>query len=194
MSSTDWKIDTSSPVLVTGATGYIAGVLIKQLLDAGVTVHGTVRDPSNTERLQYLVDVADKSSGSLKFFRGDLLEDGSFEESMKECSIVFHTASPFVLKVKNPQKELVDPAVNGTKNVLSTATKTPSVRRVVLTSSVASIFADAADTYNAPNNTLTEDVDNITASLDYQSYHFSKAQAEMVAWRLLGCQNQWTMA
>ena len=51
-------IDTSKPVLVTGATGYVAGVLMAQLLDAGVTVHATVRDPSQTERLRYLREAA----------------------------------------------------------------------------------------------------------------------------------------
>ena len=33
------KIDTSSPVMITGATGYVAGWIIKGLLENGVTVH-----------------------------------------------------------------------------------------------------------------------------------------------------------
>ena len=39
------QIDTTKPVLVTGATGYVAGWLVKELLEAGVTVHAAVRDP-----------------------------------------------------------------------------------------------------------------------------------------------------
>ena len=82
------SIDTSKPVLVTGATGYIAGVLIKQLLDIGCIVHGTVRDPSKTKRLQYLYDVAKGTPGTLKFFKGDLLIPGSFYEAAQGCHIL----------------------------------------------------------------------------------------------------------
>jgi len=38
-------IDTSRPVLVTGATGYVAGHVVRRLLEEGLTVHATVRDP-----------------------------------------------------------------------------------------------------------------------------------------------------
>ena len=93
------NIDTKSPVCVTGATGYVAGVLVKELLDAGLTVHAAIRDPSKTERLKYLMDIADATSGSIKFFKADLLDDGSYLESMQGCALVFHTASPFVMSV-----------------------------------------------------------------------------------------------
>ena len=43
------QIDTSSPVMVTGATGYVAGWIVRDLLEAGVTVHASVRDPDNAE-------------------------------------------------------------------------------------------------------------------------------------------------
>jgi dihydroflavonol-4-reductase len=187
------KVDTKNPALVTGATGYIAGVLIKALLEKGVTVHATVRDPTNTERLQYLQDVADKSPGTIQFFKGDLLEEGSFEEGMKGCSVVFHTASPFTMTVDNPQKDLVDPAVQGTRNVLNQATKSGTVKRVVVTSSVGAIYTDASDTFKAPNKILSEQVWNMTSSLDYNPYFFSKTMAEHAAWEEAGSQTQWTL-
>lgn len=172
------KVDTRNPALVTGSTGYIAGVLIKTLLEKGVKVHATVRDPTKTERLQYLQDAADKSPGTIKFFKGDLLEEGSFEEGMKGCSVVFHTASPFAMNVENPQQDLVDPAVKGTRNVLNQATRNKTVKRVVVTSSCGAIYTDASDTFKAPNNTLSEEVWNMTSSLDYNPYFFSKTMAE----------------
>lgn len=187
-------IDTSKPVLVTGATGYVAGVLIQELLKLGVTVHAAVRDPSKTSRLQYLQDIADKSPGTIKFFRGDLLEEGSYEEGMKGCGIVFHTASPFVMDVKDPQNDLLIPAVQGTRNVLNSATRTPSVTRVICTSSCVAIYTDASDTYKAPNEILTEEIWNFSASLDYQPYSFSKTMAELAAWEIAGSQRQWTLA
>ena len=189
----DWKVDTSKPVLVTGATGYVAGVLVQELLSLGVTVHAAVRDPSKTARIQHLIDLADKLPGTIKFFKGDLLDEGSYEEGMKGCGVVFHTASPFTLTVADPQNDLVIPAVNGTRNVLNSATKTPSVTRVVVTSSCAAIYTDAADTYKAPNDILTEAVWNFNASLSYQPYSFSKIMAELAAWEIAGSQNQWTL-
>ena len=117
----DLKIDTSKPVMVTGATGYVAGVLIAHLLDRGLTVHGTVRDPSKTDRLNYLTEYADRSKGKIKFFKGDLLEEGSFDGAAKGCEIFFHTASPFIMgdNIKDPDKDLIEPAIRGTENVLN---------------------------------------------------------------------------
>ena len=45
------QIDKTKPVLVTGATGYVAGWLVKKLLDEGLTVHAAVRDPQNSKKL-----------------------------------------------------------------------------------------------------------------------------------------------
>lgn len=188
-----FKIHTKSPVLVTGATGYVAGVLIKELLENGVTVHGAVRDPSKLDKLQHLIHAADQSPGQIKFFKGDLLQEGSYEDGMKGCSIVFHTASPFTTDYKDPQKELVDPAVQGTRNVLQSATQTPSVKRVILTSSCVAIYGDVSDQEQAPHGVLTEDCYNLTGRLDYQPYSYSKTMAELAAWQMAGSQRQWTL-
>ena len=144
------NVDTTKPVLVTGGTGYVAGNIIKQLLDLGLTVHTTVRDPSKTDRFQYLVDAADKTKGSIKFFAGDLLQPGSFDEAAAGCTHIFHTASPFIVDVKDPQKDLIEPAVHGTENVLNAANKTSTVKVVVVTSSCAAIYNHAADLEDVP--------------------------------------------
>jgi nucleoside-diphosphate-sugar epimerase len=188
-----YTIGLSTPVLVTGATGYVAGVLIKHLLEEGVTVHATIHDPSKKAHLQYLQDVADKLPGTIKFFRGDLLDADSFAKGMKGCLIVFHTASPATFVVEDAQRDLVDPAVKGTTSVLMQASKTPSVKKVVLTSSVVAIFSNAADKYKVPNGVFTEDNWNRTASLDYTPYNFSKTLAEQKAWVIAGSQTQWKL-
>ncbi|WP_432192866.1 NAD-dependent epimerase/dehydratase family protein [Streptomyces sp. bgisy027] len=186
-------VDTTAPVLVTGATGYVAGWIVKGLLDAGVTVRAAVRDPRNTAKIQHLVDFAEKSPGAIEFFAADLLTEGSYTEAMAGCRIVFHTASPFTTQVDDPQRELVDPAVQGTRSVLESADATPSVQRVVLTSSCAAIYTDAADCAAAQNGRLTEDVWNTTASLDYQPYSYSKLLAEKAAWEIAGSQSRWRL-
>ncbi len=112
---------------------------------------------------------------------------------MAGCQVVFHTASPFKLGVEDPQKDLVDPAVKGTRNVLEEATRTPSVRRVVLTSSCAAIYGDNADLKDTPNGVFTEDIWNTSSSLTHQPYSYSKTVAEKEAWAIHDQQDQWDL-
>jgi nucleoside-diphosphate-sugar epimerase len=187
------KIDRSKPVMVTGANGYVASWLVKKLLDEGITVHAAVRDPNNDKKIGHLKAAAERANGTIKFFKSDLLTPGSYKESMEGCELVYHTASPFTLEVKDPQKELIEPALLGTENVLNTAKEISSVKRVVLTSSCAAIYTDAIDSVNAPGGQLTEDIWNTTASLDYQPYSYSKTLAEKKAWEIADSQKQWDL-
>ncbi len=187
------NINKSNPILVTGANGFVASWLVKKLLSDGHTVHAAVRNPENEKKIGHLKRAAENVSGTLKFFKSDLLVPDSYKEAMTGCELVFHTASPFSTDVKDPQRELIDPAVNGTENVLNTANEIPSVKRVVLTSSCAAMYTDAIDTVNAPGGRLTEDVWNQTASLKYQPYSYSKTLAEKKAWEIANNQNQWDL-
>jgi len=186
-------IDTSHPVLVTGATGYVAGWLVKSLLEAGCTVHATVRDASKKDELKYLTDIADKNSGTLRFFEADLLKEGSFAEAMQGCSLVYHTASPFTLKVADPQKDLIEPAQLGTRNVLEQAKKTDSVKRVVVTSSCAAVYGDTQDLQNKKGDKFTEADWNETSSLTHIPYSYSKTLAEREAWKIAESQDKWRL-
>lgn len=181
------------PVLVTGATGYVAGWIVKRLLDEGLTVHAAVRDPNNLKKIAHLNDLATQSKGQIKYFKADLLNQGSYAEAMQGCSVVFHTASPFTSNYKDPQKELIDPAVKGTTNVLEEANRQEGVQRVVLTSSCAAIYTDAIDMRNTPHGVFTEEVWNTTASLTHQPYSYSKTLAEQKAWEIAKKQNRWRL-
>ncbi len=187
------NIDKTAPVMVTGATGFVAGWIVKRLLEEGLTVHAAVRDPENREKLKYLNQLADETGGTIKYFKTNLLEPGSYKESMAGCQVVFHTASPFTIDVKDPQKELVDPAKLGTRNVLEEVNRTPSVKRVVLTSSCAAIYGDNDDIYQTPNKVFTEDVWNTSSSLDHGAYSFSKTEAEKEAWAIHDKQDRWKL-
>lgn len=179
--------------MVTGANGYVASWLVKRLLDEGVTVHAAVRSPENMDKVGHLIEAAKGAPGEIKFFKADLLTPGAYTEAMNGCELVFHTASPFITDVKDAQKELIDPAVKGTTNVLESVNQTTSVKRVVLTSSCVAIYTDCIDSVNAPGGQLTEDVWNTTASIDYQPYSLSKTLAEKKAWEMQDQQNRWDM-
>ena len=188
------NIDRSAPVLVAGANGYIASWLVKYLIDDGIDVHATVRDPSNDMKVGHLKQLAKDAPGTLTLFKADLLDDGSFDEAMAGCQLVFHTASPFVLfKIKDAQRDLIDPAVKGTRNVLDSANRVDTVRRVVLTSSVVSVHGDTRDLEQAPNHEFTEDDWNTTSSLTHQPYSYSKVVAEKAAWEIAQAQDRWDL-
>ena len=188
------NINRSAPALVTGGSGYIASWLIKYLLEDGVDVHATVRDASNDTKVGHLKQIAKETSATLTLFEADLLHDGAFDEAMDGCEVVFHTASPFVISgIKDPQRDLVDPAVNGTRNALESANRTSSVKRVVLTSSVVSIYGDAADLKEVDGDVFTEEHWNTTSSLSHQPYSFSKVEAERVAWEIADAQDRWDL-
>ena len=186
-------IDKSKPILVTGATSYVGGWIIKKLLEDGCDVHGAVRNPDAKEKLEHLTSLQTEKTGKLTFFKSDLLEEGSYKEGMKDCELVFHVASPFTSKFTDPQKELVDPAVKGTKNVLTTANETDSVKRVVVTSSCVAIYTDNIDAEKVPNGVFTEEIWNTTASLEHQPYAYSKVLAEKEAWEIAGLQTKWDL-
>lgn len=186
-------IDRTSPVLVTGATGYVAGWVVKRLLEEGITVHAAVRNAADAARHQHLDAMAAGLPGTLRYFDADLLAPGSYAPAMAGCGVVFHTASPFSRAVADPQRDLVDPALLGTQSVLETANATSSVRRVVLTSSCAAIYGDGADVAKAPGGVLTEANWNTSASLLHQPYAYSKTVAEKEAWRIAGAQSRWDL-
>ncbi|XP_071706565.1 phenylacetaldehyde reductase-like [Rutidosis leptorrhynchoides] len=126
-------------VCVTGASGFIASWLVELLLARGYFVHATVRsldDPKKTEHLLALEGAKER----LSLFEANLLKEGSFEAAVNGCQCVFHTASPVLFSVSDPQVQLLDPALKGTLNVLNSAAKVSSIKRVILTSSIATIL------------------------------------------------------
>ena len=163
-------------VLVTGASGFVASHIVKLLLERGHRVRGTVRSLGKERELAFLRGFAGAAE-RLELVQGDLLARGSFDAAAKGCDAVLHTASPYALDVKDPQKDLVDPAVEGTRNVLGACAAAPSVARVVVTSSMAAITDEPES-----DHVLTEKDWNEKSSLDRNPYYFSKTMAERAAW------------
>ncbi len=169
---------TMQPVCVTGATGYVASQIVAQLLQEGYRVRGTVRSTKNTEKLSPLTRL-DGAAERLELVEADLGDPASFDAAVAGCEVVMHTASPYVLDVKDPQRDLVDPAVEGTRGVLSACKRAGTVKRVVLTSSMAAI-TDEPD-----GRVLTEADWNEKSSLERNPYYYSKTLAEKAAWRFV---------
>ena len=129
---------TEAPVLVTGASGFIAAHVIRELLARGYRVRGTVRSLARARELAYLRELPGAAE-RLELVEADLMREGSFDAAAEGVHHVMHTASPYVLHAEDPQRDLVDPAVKGTRTVLASCKKAGTVKRVVLTSSMAAI-------------------------------------------------------
>ncbi|KAF2361675.1 NAD-dependent epimerase/dehydratase [Trinorchestia longiramus] len=169
-------------VLVTGASGYVAGHVVKQLQQAGYRVRGTVRSLKNTARVDPLYKLASSPKHALELVEADLEKDDGWDEAMEGVFCVMHTASPFPPIGESPSEEsLVKPAVEGTKRVLEAAAKA-GVKKVVLTSSFAAVFAEPAP--SDPNQKFNEENWTDTSSPAVAAYSKSKTLAEKSAWDL----------
>ena len=69
----------------------------------------------------------------------DLNDKDSIMNAIKGAHFVVHTASPFPLKPPKNEADLINPAVNGTLAVME-ACRVNKIKRVVITSSIASIL------------------------------------------------------
>lgn len=204
-------------VAVTGAGGFVASEVVKQLLEKGYNVNGTVRDPEDASKVGHLLKLAEAlpgeqqaalrrlqavthplhvsaaattshiSAGKLKLMQADLMSPGSFHEAFAGCRYIFHVASPFFIDAEDAQRDLVDVAVDGTRNVMLAAAQTAGshLKRVVLTSSCAAVKGmrdsfppDGGDAFN-------EDFWNTSSTVEGgEAYWVSKTQAEKLAWQI----------
>src|SRR5712664_3354547 len=100
-------------VLVTGATGFIAGHCIQELLTHGYAVRGSVRDLERAE-VAHLHAIAQRTGGSLELVQARLDAETGWAEAVDGCTFVWHVASPVPPNVPKDEDEVIRPAVDGT--------------------------------------------------------------------------------
>lgn len=171
-------------VLLTGGSGFIASHCIDALLQRGHSVVFTVRSAEKGQKV--LANHPGTAPSKLSYvIIKDIAEETAFDEALQSIPLldaVLHTASPFHLNISDP-KELLTPAIVGTIGVLKALKRlTPSVKRVVVTSSFAAMYNPAKhpDMYDETSwNPITqkEAVQNSA-----NAYRASKAFAEKAAW------------
>ncbi|THU98022.1 D-lactaldehyde dehydrogenase [Dendrothele bispora CBS 962.96] len=178
-------ISAGSKVLVSGANGFIAVWLVRLLLEKGFIVRGTVRSEEKAKFLKNLF----KGHGD-KFetvIVSDITADGAFDEAVKGMDAIEHTASPFHFHADDPQ-ELIIPAVKGTTGILESALKHgQSVKRIVITSSTASIVrvttSPTTFSENDWNEPAIKEVEEKGRNASNPAkYRASKTLAEKAAW------------
>lgn len=169
-----------SLVLVTGASGFIAGHCVRELLEHGYIVRGTVRSLKDPEKTAHLRALAARVGGTLDLVETDLGSDAGWKDAVAGCTYVQHVASPFPAEAPKDEMDLIRPAVDGTKRVLNACAESGTVKRVVLTSSVAAV---ASGHPPGERKVRTEaDWSNPDRSPPYPK---SKTLAERAAWALV---------
>ena len=172
-------------VLVTGASGFIATHLIKQLLEQGrFHVRGSVRSLKRDDKVKPLRELVSDATYPLRLIEADLQKPKTWTKAVEGCTYVFHVASPFPLKPPKNENELIQPAVDGTKNVLQACAEAGTVKRVVVTSSVAAVSSGIGGNPGQPaDHVYTEKDWSVEAAC--APYEKSKLKAEQAAWEFV---------
>ncbi|KAK0384877.1 hypothetical protein NLU13_7355 [Sarocladium strictum] len=176
-------------VFLTGASGFLGSHIAAELLRAGYSVRASFRTRS-------------KSDEFVKFFAEgqiqtcivpDITAPGAYDSHLADCTYAIHCASPYMFKIEDVAKDLIDPAVQGTKEILRAVAATPSVKRIVITSSFASVI----NPFEGPRKGYTyteEDWNPITTEQIGDNkifgYLASKKLAEQTAWEFLKQQSR----
>ncbi len=114
---------------VTGATGFIGGELVKQLIGRGHKVVALVRTPGRATMLKAL---------GVEMHVGDITDRDTLKAPMTGVDGLFHVAAWYKVGVKEPLADQIN--VDGTRNVLQSM-RALQIPRGVYTSTVA-VFSD----------------------------------------------------
>ena len=120
---------------VTGSTGFLGAHVAQVLAQHGAELRLLVRSTSDLRNIEGL---------KAERVTGDLRVPASLENAMSGCEVVFHVAADYRLWVRDPE-QMYRSNVEGTRAVLDAARKN-SVRRVVYTSSVATMGFSSSGT------------------------------------------------
>lgn len=149
--------------LVTGANGHLGNNLVRRLLAKGWDVRAGIRDAASEAPLRRL---------GCKVVSADLHGRESLTRAMAGVDVLFQVAAVFRHWARNPFKEIIEPNIDATRNVMEAAAET-GVSKVVYVSSIAAVDHNVAP--------LSE----VTWNADYSNaYYRSKTESEMLAWHL----------
>lgn len=80
---------------ITGATGFLGGVLARQLRDAGHDVVALVRDPARAQGL---------TAAGVRPVRGDLDDAAALDELCRDADALFHVAGWYKVGSRTPKE------------------------------------------------------------------------------------------
>ena len=172
---------------MTGADGFIATHIVDQLILAGFHVRGSVRDSTKAENISKVFHERYDSSRFETVVIPELSVSGSCEQAMKGCSGVIHAAQDLTLA---NDFGIIETSISSVNNVLASANRTSSIKRLVYTSSTNAARApQAGTTYHLTASDWAENViEDAKAPPPHPPnqgliiHQSAKVQAERTAW------------
>jgi dihydroflavonol-4-reductase len=166
--------ENGKQIFVTGVNGHIGNHIVRDLLQHGYSVKGSVRSLSDPKKVDHVRQHAIElgCEERLELVEGDLLDADGWSEMISGCDALFHTAT--IYSNTNDGQLIIDTAIQGTVHLL-TAAKNGGVNRVIYTSSVAAIG-------NTPKG--REKTEDDWQNERYSPYTIAKTDAERRAWEL----------
>jgi len=119
----------TKPTLVTGANGHLGNNLCRLLVERGERVRAMIRRSADPAPLAGL---------DVEIVRGDILTAADAAAAVDGCARVYHTAAGFLMWSRDPERDIIQPSVDGTRNVLEAAARA-GVERLVYTSTTGTI-------------------------------------------------------
>nr|WET52736.1 oxidoreductase 8 [Callicarpa americana] len=131
--------ESKGRVCVTGGTGFLGSWMVKRLLQDGYSVNTTIRnDPESKRDISYLRNLPGASE-RLQIFEADLDRPDSFASAVQGCVGVFHVAHPLDFEDKETEEVKIKRVTSGTIGILQACVNSKTVKRVLFTSSVATV-------------------------------------------------------
>jgi len=152
--------------LVTGATGFIGGNLVQELLNQGYQVKTLVRKESDRKNIEGL---------NVEIAWGDLRDKASLVSALESCNVLFHVAACYIFWTPDP-RIIYEANVDGTENILAAAL-TKGIEKVVYTSTESTIGI-------AKNGSLGTEELEVNPSHLAGHYKKSKFMAERLALKM----------
>jgi nucleoside-diphosphate-sugar epimerase len=126
----------SGLIFITGATGFIGSAVALEALNAGYSLRISIRKESQIPKLK---KVLSQFEDKIEFVVvPDITQGSSFAGKLDGVDYVLHLASP--LPHGTNKETYFGPALKGTTAILKEAAKVSTIKRVVITSSIAAFI------------------------------------------------------
>ncbi|EPE08943.1 nad dependent epimerase dehydratase family protein [Ophiostoma piceae UAMH 11346] len=127
----------SQLLLITGATGFIGTETVYQAVNKGYRTRLAIRRPEQADALKQRFP---GHEGQLEFALVPQIDNkDALATALEGVDFIVHVASPMPLNDDDLRTAYIDPAVRGTLAILEAAKGTPSVKRVIITSSILAL-------------------------------------------------------